>query len=90
MAIKPTELPTLTTQQQAEVRRLEKNIDKAILTRWDGKPVTLDARLFGNPPIRETLKRKFVAAGWVLVQAGGKVTMTPTGYLPPEEHKDEV
>ncbi len=87
MAIKPSELPVLSKEDQAEIKRLEKNIDKAIKFRWDGGPVWLPGQLFGKRKvIRDALKKIYIAAGWTAVDkrdSHESVVLTPKGYRGP-------
>jgi hypothetical protein len=87
MAIKPTDLPVISKEDKAEISRLEKNIDKAIKSRWEGGPIRLPGRLFGKRKmIRDELKKIYITAGWAVYDRNDEqdsVVLTPKGYRGP-------
>jgi hypothetical protein len=84
MAIKPTDLPVISKEDQAEIKRLEKNIDKAIKARWEGGPIKLPGHLFGKRKMyRDELKKIYITAGWTVIDRHddkNSVVLTPMGH----------
>lgn len=78
MVVKPSDLPSISENDQLEIRRREKNIDKAIKLRWTNtSSVLIPAKLFGHKPfVVQALKGIYISAGWSLSEKDGTFIMS--------------